>query len=347
MMVVLDGNTVDVTKLELEDIIDKSVLQLFLDNFALGFNCAAVSVGRNGEEFTNPSYYRPFCANFIHTSAVGDARCAACHREFGKKAAASKRPYIGACHAGFIDFSAPILIEGELIGTVLGGQILTTPIDESKVRQVAEEIHASPDGLVEAADKIEIVPEKTIEAAAEVLYIVANALAQTGYNRIKADLLSAELANSFIQISSTVEELAASAQSITGNQSSLVNEINTVGDNLKSIVSALRDVSKIADQIRMIGLNATIEAARLGQTGKTIAVVAEEIRKLADTTKSTVASIDSMKEAIEKSVTSTVHSANDTLNSTSEQAAAMEELSAAVQSSSSLAELLKDISQNH
>lgn len=346
-MIVLDEYMIDVTKLEMEDIIDKSVLQSFLDNFALGFNCAAVSVGRNGEEFTNPSYYRPFCSNFIHASAIGDARCAVCHKEFGKKAAANKRPYISACHAGLIDFAAPVMLDGELIGTILGGQIISDSVNESKIRQVAEELHADPDGLVEAASEIDIVPQQTIEAAAEVLYIVANALAQTGYNRIKANLLSSKLANSFIQISSTVEELASSAQSITGNQSSLVNEINTVGDNLKSIVSALKGVSKIADEIRLIGLNATIEAAHLGQAGNTIAVVAEEIRRLADTTKSTVQSIDSIKEAIEKSVSSTVHSANDTLKSTSEQAAAMEELSAVVQSSSSLAELLKDIAQQH
>lgn len=346
-MVILNGYAVDVTKLELEDILDKSVLQLFLDNFALGFNCAAVSVDRNGKEFTNPSSYRPFCSNFIHASDIGDARCAACHKEFGERAAANKRPYIATCHAGLIDFAAPILIEGELIGTILGGQILASPADKSKIRQVAEEIHSDPDRLTEAADKIDIIPKKTIEAAAEVLYIVANALAQSGYNRIKADLLSAELANNFIQISSTVEELAASAQSITSNQSSLVTEIQTVGSNIKSISSILKSVTKIADQTRMIGLNATIEAARLGQTGKTIAVVAEEIRKLADTTKSTVTSIDNINDTIEKSLGSTLDSANNTLNSTSEQAAAMEELSAAVQSSSSLAELLKDISQKH
>lgn len=346
-MIVLDGHTVDVAKLELEDVIDKSVLQNFLDNFALGFNCAAVSVNRHGEEFTNPSHYRPFCSDYIHASATGDARCAACHRDFGKKAAASRRPYIATCHAGLIDFAAPILIDGELIGTILGGQILSSPAKESDIRQVAEDLHTDPDGLVKAAGDIDIVPQQTIEAAAEVLYIVANALAETGYHQIKADILSGELANSFIQISSTVEELAASAQSITGNQSSLMNEINTVSDNINSIVSTLKDVSKIADQIRMIGLNATIEAARLGQTGKAIAVVADEIRKLADTTKSTVTSIDSINEAIEKSLGSTILSANETVNSTSEQAAAMEELSAAVQSSSALAEMLKDMAEKH
>ena len=342
-MVIINDLTVDVTQLELQDLIDKSVLQRFLDNFALGFNCAAVSVGRNGEEFTKPSYYRPFCANYIHASDIGDARCAACHNEFGQKAAAMNRPYISTCHAGLIDFSAPVLIEGELIGTILGGQILSSPADETKIRKVAEDINVSSDSLIEAANQIDIVPQKTIEAAAEVLYIVVNALAQNGYNRIKAGLLSSELANGFIQISSTIEELAASAQSITGNQSVLVNEIQTVGEDIKSISSVLKSLTKIADQTRILGINASIEAARLGHEGKAFAVVAEEIRRLADTAKTTVISIDSLKESIEKSLTSTIEAANITLGTTSQQSAAMEELSATVQSSTGLAEQLREI----
>lgn len=345
-MVVLNEYSVDVTKLELQDLIDKPVLQRFLDNFALGFNCAAVSVGRNGEEFTTPSYYRPFCANYIHASVIGDARCASCHKKFGEKAAAIGRPYISTCHAGLIDFAAPVLIEGELIGTVLGGQILSAPADESTIRKVAAEIQADPDKLAEAAGKIEILPEKNIEAAAEVLYIVANALAQNGYNRIKEGLLSSELANNFIQISSTIEELAASAQSITNNQSDLVNDIHAVDENINSITSVLKSVAKIADQTRILGINASIEAARLGKDGRAFAVVAEEIRTLADTTKTTVTSIDCIHENIEKSLNSTIDRANDTLSSTSQQSAAMEELSATVQSSTNLAELLKDISQD-
>jgi len=342
-MVTLKGLTVDVSKLEMQDIIDKSVLQSFLDNFALGFNCAAVSVDRNGEEFTNPSYYRPFCANYIHASNIGDAQCAACHKEFGQKAAAMNRPYISTCHAGLIDFSAPVLIEGELIGTILGGQILSTPANEEKIKKVAEEIHVSSDRLIEAANQIDIVPQKTIEAAAEVLYIVVNALAQNGYNRIKAGLLSSELASGFIQISSTVEELAVSAQTITENQSALVNDIEEVGANIKSISSVLKSVTKIADQTSILGINASIESARLGKDGKAFAVVAEEIRSLADTTKKTVTSIDSIQEKIEKSLNSTMDMANSTLSNTSQQSAAMEELSATVQSSTGLAELLKDI----
>ena len=63
---------VNLQKLEVSDITDIKVLQEFLDNFALGMNCAAVSVDRDGNEITKPSYYRYFCNNFIQNSYVVD-----------------------------------------------------------------------------------------------------------------------------------------------------------------------------------------------------------------------------------------------------------------------------------
>ena len=116
-----------------------------------------------------------------------------------------------------------------------------------------------------------------------------------------------------------------------------------MNEDIKSISSVLKAVTKVADQTRILGLNASIEAARLGTEGRAFAVVAEEIRRLADTTKKTVTSIDSLKENIEKSLTSTTETANITLSTTSQQSAAMEELSATVQSSTGLAEQLREI----
>ncbi len=67
MVKYLNGE-IDLKSLEMRDIIDIDVLQKFLDNFAIGMNCAAVSVDRQGQEVTKPSFYRPFCENFIHKS---------------------------------------------------------------------------------------------------------------------------------------------------------------------------------------------------------------------------------------------------------------------------------------
>jgi len=47
MINIIDGQ-IDLRSLEIEDIIDVDVLQRFLDNFAIGMNCAAVSVNRKG-----------------------------------------------------------------------------------------------------------------------------------------------------------------------------------------------------------------------------------------------------------------------------------------------------------
>ena len=342
MISVVDSR-IDMSKLELGDIIDVNILQNFLDNFAIGFNCAAVSVGRRGEEFTKPSHYRPFCSNFIHASKIGDDRCAVCHNDFGRKAISQGRPYIGQCHAGLVDFSAPVIIKGEHIGTVLGGQILDKNPDEISIRRVSSEISVNGDGLWEAAKQIDIVPMRTIQAAAQVLYIVVNALAQSGFNRIETEILSSNMADNFIQLSSTIEELSADSQSITANQSELVNEINQINVNIGEITKVLKSIKRIADQTNILGVNASIEAAHIGQAGKGFAVVAEEIRRLADTTKDTVDSIDKINEVIGLSISTTTTSANKTLQTTSNQSAAMEELAATVQNSVAIAENLRDL----
>lgn len=340
-MISVIGTQVDLSKLELSDIIDVTVLQDFLDNFAMGFNCAAVSVGRRGEEFTRPSHYRPFCSNYIHASRVGDDRCAVCHNDFGRKAITQGRPYIGQCHAGLVDFAAPVIVNGEHIGTVLGGQILDKPADEKTIRKVAGEIGVSSDGLWSAAEQIDVVPMRTIQAAAQVLYIVVNALAQSGFNRIETELLSTNLADNFIQISSTIEELSTDSQSITAHQSELVNEIKQIHENVNSITTVLNSITKIATQTTILGLNASIEAAHIGTAGKGFAVVAEEIRRLSDTTKDTVDSVSKINEFIEVSINTTMKSANKTLETTSNQSASMEELAATVQNAVALAEKLR------
>lgn len=342
-MISIIDSKVDLSKLELGDIIDVNVLQNFLDNFAIGFNCAAVSVGRNGEEFTRPSHYRPFCSNFIHASRIGDERCAQCHNEFGRKSISLGRPYIGQCHAGLIDFSAPVIINGEHIGTILGGQILDNAPIEKSIHNVANEIGINGEGLWNAAKQIDIVPRKTIEAAAQVLYIVVNALAESGFNRIETESLSSDLASNFIEISNSIEVLTADSQSISGNQKELVSEINQISDNITEVTKVLGSITKIADQTKILGVNATIEAARIGNMGKSFAVVAEEIRRLSDTTKHTVDLVSKINETVEKSIQTTMKSANVTLETTSGQSSSMDKLSATVQDSVVLAENLRDL----
>lgn len=346
-MLSIKDEKIDLTKLEIEDIIDIPTLQKFLDNFAVGMNCAAVSVNRAGQEITKPSHYRPFCSDYIHSNDIGDSRCAKCHSDFGAEAAKLGRPHIGKCHAGLIDFSAPIIIQGELLGTVLGGQVLDRAPVEAEIRQVAREIALSEDSLYDAARKIDIVNPKNIEAAAEVLFIVVNTLAQDGYSRLETDLLSTNLANNFVDISKTVEMLAESSQTITSNQQDLNREITDIRNVTKEIEQVLTSITKVANTTKLIGLNASIEAARLGNEGRGFTVVAHEIQKLSENTKSTTMHINVLNSKINEKIGSTEFNSKKTLEITEDLSAAMEELSATAQNSMELANRLKALIESN
>lgn len=340
-MISITGGVIDLKCLEVEDIIDMKVLQYFLDNFAMGMNCAAVSVNRAGEEITKPSHYRDFCSNYIHSNSLGDSKCAACHSQMGAEAVKLGKPYIGSCHAGLIDFAAPIIIKGEHLGTILGGQILESAPDKGTIDNVARDLNLPSESLWEAATHIDIVAQKNIAAASEVLSTVANTLAQNGYNRIETELLSSNLAENFLQISQTVESLAESAQDITTNQQILGEEISGIGSVTNEISNVLQSIKQVATKTQMIGLNASIEAARIGNEGRGFAVVAKEIQNLSESSKKTAMQITDLNSQINTKINLTIENSQTTMEITEDQSAAMEELSATVQNSVRLAEDLK------
>lgn len=188
----INGN-IDIDLLEIKDVIDIKLLQRFQDNFAESMDIASVTVDKNGNPVTNPSFYTSFCNDFVHNTTIGDKRCAESHRKGGEEAARTGKPYIYTCHAGLIDFAAPILIKGKQIGTILGGQILTKKPEQLKYIQIAKEIGVDDNKFVESVKKIKIITEKNVTSAAEVLFIVANALSQIGYEELKLKRISKNL----------------------------------------------------------------------------------------------------------------------------------------------------------
>ena len=71
----------DVSVLEIKDVIDIKLLQTFQDNFAVGMNIASVTVDKDGTPVTNPSSYTGFCIDYTHSTKTGDDRCALSHNQ--------------------------------------------------------------------------------------------------------------------------------------------------------------------------------------------------------------------------------------------------------------------------
>ena len=333
----------DLSTVTIKDVIDLDFLQQFQDDFAKGVGLASVTVDPDGLPVTNPSSYTRFCMDFTHSTECGDKRCAESHRKGGEEAARTGKPVIYECHAGLIDFAAPIMLEGRQIGTILGGQVLTDVPNDAKYRKIANEIGVDEEGYVEAVQEIRKLSRESIEAAANVLFIVANNMSNTAYEHLKLKSVTSTLSDGLAQISATMEELAASAVVVSENQENLNAEINHVNEVTGKIDAVMDFIKDIADETRLLGLNAAIEAARAGEAGLGFGVVAQEIRKLSADSKETVGKIKDLTTSIKESVDKTVTMGNETTDTIGQQAAAIEEVTASVMEIASLTEQLNSL----
>ena len=201
------GEIDDIKTIKLTDVIDLNFLQHFQDDFAASVGLASVVVDVDGNPITIPSNYTRFCKDYTHSTECGDKRCAESHRKGGEEAARTGNPVVYQCHAGLIDFAAPIILEDRLIGTILGGQVLTRDPDESKFRKTANEIGVDEDAYVAAVNDIALLTPKRIEAAAHVLYNVANCLSKTAYHERKLIITTDVLNSNIDKMSATMERL--------------------------------------------------------------------------------------------------------------------------------------------
>ena len=299
-------------------------LQEFQDNFARSLGMTAVTVDINGNPVTKPTDWTDFCMNYTRNSPIGNQRCMECDRRGGEESARTGRPAVYECHAGLMDFAAPIILNGKQIGSILGGQVLTEPLNEDKFRKIAGEIGVDPEKYVEAVRKIKYMPKKNLEAAVQVLYLMANAFSKMGLYKYHLKGMSESINDTVMHVSAAMEELAASAHDVNDNQKELNKEIKNV-DAISSKINEFTSLIKnIAKQTRLLGLNASIEAARAGTAGAGFGVVAEEIGKLADNSSETVDKIQEFTGKINESVNETVSKGEATSQIVDQQSIAIE-----------------------
>lgn len=229
--------------MELKEFMDLAKLQKIQDDFSSATGLAAIAVDSHGEYITKGSNFTDFCMKYTRGSKEGCRRCEKCDQE-------GTGAYY--CHAGLMDFSEDIVVEGVKLGAVIGGQVLPEPPEEEKFERLAQELGIEPAEYIRALKKVPVKTEKQIHAAAKLLGSVVNQLVNLEYFKYKN---------------------AGRYEGVQKNMKTSVDLTRAIGDSTGKLKS-------IAGRQKMLALNASIEAARSGEAGVGFAVVAKSMQDL-------------------------------------------------------------------